>query len=383
MTDSQPTATPERVSPTKLRIERGTCYALFAYDVGFSIDLDEAQRRITSMKQRESIHHKRRTPPYFDYQPAPLRVTQSIEPVQVGRHTTTATVDSVIYDFGAVSVMYSIPLKGSLSDLLALSHELWDHPQLWTVSRRVVEELSRAISPAISKLEISALVEDYSIYEIDEFAPQGNIEQAISDHAPLLAQILRAEETQLSRQEISDTLAWQLSFGPDDRAIIDWNAALLFDRESDDVRAVLEFANVELLEMRYLDDCLDNALDQAYDTMPKQSRWRYIMPGSKATDLARVAQLQMDGALLFEAVNNALKLIGDQYLARVYRITSQRFHLSDWDASILRKLQTLESIYEKISDRQANRRIEVLEWIIIILIAVEIVLMLIPGLFVH
>jgi hypothetical protein len=40
----------------------------------------------------------------------------------------------------------------------------------------------------------------------------------------------------------------------------------------------------------------------------------------------------------------------DQYLARVYRLASQRCHLADWDASIMRKLYTMESIYEKIAD---------------------------------
>jgi uncharacterized Rmd1/YagE family protein len=55
-----------------------------------------------------------------------------------------------------------------------------------------------------------------------------------------------------------------------------------------------------------------------------------------------------------------------------YRLVSRRFHLAEWDASIIRKLQTLESIYEKISDQVSNRRMELLEWVIIILIAVSI-----------
>jgi uncharacterized Rmd1/YagE family protein len=76
-------------------------------------------------------------------------------------------------------------------------------------------------------------------------------------------------------------------------------------------------------------------------------------------------------------VNNTLKLLGDQYLARVYRLVNKRFHLDEWDASIIRKLQTLESIYEKISDQATNRRMEVLEWVIIILIAVSVALELI------
>jgi hypothetical protein len=55
-----------------------------------------------------------------------------------------------------------------------------------------------------------------------------------------------------------------VTFGLDDVAIIDWHAALLFDREADDVRAVLTFANVELLEMRYLDEQWTCSHDTGY-----------------------------------------------------------------------------------------------------------------------
>jgi hypothetical protein len=116
-------------------------------------------------------------------------------------------------------------------------------------------------------------------------------------------------------------------------------------------------------------------LDESYETLSGR-RWqrRLLFDRSHAADLYRLARLQADNAVLFEGVNNALKLLGDQYLARVYRLASTRFHLPEWDASILRKLQTLESIYQKMADQAANRRIELLEWIIIALIAAEIAL---------
>jgi uncharacterized Rmd1/YagE family protein len=91
-----------------------------------------------------------------------------------------------------------------------------------------------------------------------------------------------------------------------------------------------------------------------------------------------LAELQVDNATLFEGVNNTLKLVGDQYLARVYRMVNRRFHLDEWDTSILRKLETLESIYEKISDQASNRRMEILEWVIILLIAFSIALEFLP-----
>jgi hypothetical protein len=158
---------------------------------------------------------------------------------------------------------------------------------------------------------------------------------------------------------------------------VDWNAALLIDREGEDVRAVLGFANVELLEMRYLDQKLDRSLDDVYDTLLRPSLNLPRIFGYYSTASRRIAELQIDNAILFEGVNNTLKLLGDQYLARVYRLVNKRFHLDEWDASIIRKLQTLESIYEKISDQATNRRMEVLEWVIIILIAVSVALELI------
>ncbi|TMB15987.1 MAG: hypothetical protein E6J71_17420 [Deltaproteobacteria bacterium] len=145
-------------------------------------------------------------------------------------------------------------------------------------------------------------------------------------------------------------------------------------------RAVLEFANVELLEMRFLDQRLDDALDESYETLSRRHYGLRQLPGSTRATLQRVGQLQVENAVLFEGVNNALKLLGDQYLARVYRLVSERFHLAEWDASILRKIQTLESIYQKLADQAANRRTEVLEWIVIVLIAAEIAIPFLPRL---
>jgi hypothetical protein len=140
---------------------------------------------------------------------------------------------------------------------------------------------------------------------------------------------------------------------------------------------VLEFANVELLEMRILDEQLDTALDKGYEALTRTPRL-VPLPGVHDQDTTYIAQLQVDGALLFERVTNTLKLLGDQYLARVYRLAAQRFHLEDWDASILRKLDTLESLYDKMSNRATTRRMEVLEWIIIVLIALSIAVSFVP-----
>jgi hypothetical protein len=362
-----------------LSVREGSCFALFAYEVGLAIDLDRAEERITSIKERARIRHKRRAPSYFEYSPAPLRVAQEADSVAIGSFTTRAAVDLLLYDFGAVSVSYTIPLTGPFAGLLALSEDLYENATLLDDSRRRVEQLIADIAAAVTRPAITSFVEPYVIFEIGALDPPLAPDVVYASHARELAQILRAERVVLSDDEVRDAIGHRLCFAADDLAVIDWEAAILFDRDPDDVLDVLEFANVELLEMRYLDRQLDVALEQAYEALPRQTWWRLALPGGSGPDLRRIGTLQVESAVLFEGVNNALKLLGDQYLARVYRLVSERFHLAEWDASILRKLETLESIYQKMSDFAGTRRMEALEWIIIVLITLSIVLPFLWG----
>ncbi|TVQ30115.1 MAG: hypothetical protein EA376_13985 [Phycisphaeraceae bacterium] len=379
MPDPQPPSQAAAQSPAGVVIESGRCIALFAYDIGLAVDLDEAERRLAALIQRERIRHRRRTPRHITHQPAPLRITRPCEPLQLAGHTLSPSMDLVVYDFGAVSVSYSIPLEGDAARLLTLSEALHENEQLLAHSRAAVEELLENLRPAISRPGLSELVEDYTIYFLDRLGAGVSPAAFIDNHAPLIAGVLCSELATLSEQEIRESISCRASYTPDDIVVIDWNAALVIDPDGEDVRAVLEHANVELLEMRWIDEQLDKALDESYIRLSRRIESPSVFRSAGDSDMRRIALLQTDSAILFEGVNNALKLVGDQYLARVYRLAAQRLHLPDWDTSILRKLEVLESLFGKLNDFQTSRRLEILEWIIIILIAVSIVLPFIPG----
>ncbi|HUL04354.1 MAG TPA: hypothetical protein VLV16_14125 [Gemmatimonadales bacterium] len=354
-------------------VAKGMCYPLFAYEVAQSIDLDAAERRMRVVTERQTVKHKRRAPAYFEYRPAPIRVTLDGAVHGVGGYRTLPSVELVLYDFGAVSVSYSIPIDGPLSGLPGLSYELWGNTRLLEDSRGHVERLMATLGDAAVRPRIAAFVEDYAIFHIEAFATPCDAVALATEHAVTVAQILRAEPHALSQQEVADATASRLSFGPNDAAFIDTDATVLFDPEGDDVRAVVEFANTQLLEMRYLDQELDDALDRSYEMLTRR-RWSRVRARRYGPDLLQLAELHMDGALLFERVTNALKLVGEQYLARIYGLVSRRFRLAEWDAGITRKLQAIDSIYGKMADRVAARRMELLEWIIIVLIAFSILI---------
>lgn len=355
-------------------VDKATCYAIYAYDIGSSVDLDRLRRLLSAGLKDSSLRHNRRAPKYFDYRPAPLVISQDVQPPPLVGFAATRGVDVQIYDFGAVSVTYRIPVAGALDSLRELSCLLSEENPLLADSRQRVEDLVKAVRRAVARPHIAELVEDYTVFHIEQAQTAASPETLHETFGAALAQVLRAERQPLSIQEASDALACRLSYGRDDVTLIDWNAAIVLDRDADDVRAVLEFANAELLEMRYLDRQLDDSLDRAYEIIGRRRWWRGLLPGRTGANIRKVSQMQVDGALVFERVTNAPKLLGDQYLARIYRLASQRFHLAEWNTTALRKLESIESIYQQMHDTAATRRLEILEWIIIALFVLEIAL---------
>ena len=358
-----------------LTILEGEAHLLFAFDIGLSINLDEAERLLAGsggVEGRESIGTAQRTPEYFEFRPAPLRIARHLSALTLAGRAIDPKVECVVYDFGAVSLSYRVPIEGPLENLVALADEVYENPTLLADARRQVEAVAAQIAAAVRRPGISPLVEDYVVYHARHVEAPGGLSGCLHASRQTLARVLRAERGPLSEQESAEALHAMMSYSPTDAVIVDWNAALVIQEPAADILTVLEFANVELLEVRFLDDKLDAMLDRSYDDSLLDATPRHGR--AKNTDMRRIASLQMDAALLFESINNALKLLGDQYLARVYRLAAQRFHLEGWDQSIQRKVSTLEGIYRKLADDRATRRMEVLEWIIIALFVVSILL---------
>jgi len=104
-----------------LRIQEGRCYVTFAYDSARAIDLNKAEARVHEATQRSRLRHKRPAPSYFEYQPAPLRLSQDTEAISIGNFRTGPSVELQFYDFGAVAVTYTVDIAGRFAELLTLA----------------------------------------------------------------------------------------------------------------------------------------------------------------------------------------------------------------------------------------------------------------------
>jgi hypothetical protein len=348
-------------------------HPIYVFDVALGIDLDQAERTLRGAA-RQVFRHRGRVTNVFHYRPAPLRLSQEGPAPAIDRWKVEGVVDLVLYDFGAVSVDYLVPIAGDLAEVQAASAALRRSEVLRQDAKARAETLLKSVGPAAQKPRVADFSEDYTIIGLRQVSGVASAQAFCDANRERIAQILRPDPGGLSAEEIVNATELRISFGPSDVTIVDWDAAFVLDPEPEDVVAVLEFANVQLLEMRWLDLQLDDAIERSYQVLSRSRGWRSLLSRGMSGALREVAELQLDSAVMLERVSNALKVFGEEYLARIYRLATRRFQLADLDAAISRKVSTIESIYQKLSDRAASVRMEALEWIVIALIALEIVL---------
>lgn len=353
-------------------VVRGTVHVLQVFDVGASIDLERARVALRGRSEPVVLRHHRRAPAWFQFEEPPIRLEHALEPIRVGGHRCASVFEESLYDFGGVAMRYAFEFEGPLAELVDVVCDLSDSAELARHARAWAESVPARLGASLKRPHVAAASEDYTVVDLRELSRPLTADELLGVHGATLARILRAERGELAPAQIADALQLKVGYAPDDLVLIDWAGALVLDKDSEAALRVLELANLQLMEMRWLDGELDRTLDRAYELLSRPRFPARLLPRSTRESLARVGRLQVDGALLFERVHNALKLFGDPYLARVHRLAHQRFSLAEWNAGVLRKLDTLESIYTKLHDDASNLRMELLEWVIVALIALEI-----------
>jgi hypothetical protein len=365
----------------------GTCHLILAFDIGYSIDLTAAEPRLISPQGRVKLRDRRRAPSAVTLTTQPLRTRHEASPVKLGRWATEPEVDLVLYEFGAVSVTFRVTIDDPLERLVQLSWVRYDNEELEEEARRHVRQSLERLGDTVHHPHVSETAEDYAVFALNVESLTSSSEapdvheqlaELWTNHAQTVARILRGETKPLSEQEVADALAQRTSYGPDDAALVDWSAAILVGDDMSDEHAVLEFALVELVELRHLDAQLDSALDNAHNVIAHRPSIYESFFGATDRQLNRLARLQVDYAILLQEATNPQKLLGDQYLADLYQNAFARYHLQAWSQTIDGKVKVLDGIYRKLADHANTQRMETLEWIIIILIAVSILVYFLP-----
>ena len=294
-----------------------TIHLAFAFDIGYEIDLDRARAMLPS--EAGLLVRRRRTPESIQYRPAPLRLALDASGMALpgGQPTTRPPrAELTVFDFAAISMMVSFPVRATPAELLELAGQLADPTSLNAAARLVASPWIERLRPVVNGFEVSDLSEEYVIFQLGDVRPEW-----IAEHTDWIAGLIRLESGPLSPAEVREATRLGLSYTPGDLVMLDWAAGFVADRDCADTLQVIEFANVQLLEFRHIDDRLDDRLEAAYRLIHAEKGGRRQWPTAWRTHSATVRsvrELEIEATSLFERADNNLKLIGDQYLSRVF-----------------------------------------------------------------
>jgi hypothetical protein len=347
----------------------------YALDVGYEIDLEQA-RPVLAL-EAGTLARRRRTPESIRYRPAPLRTSLDASGLALPGGFATSRpphAELSLFDFGAVSVMIRFPIRTTRAELLRLAGELADPSTLSASARLAVAPWLERIRPVVREFEIGDFSEEYVVFQLVDVDADW-----VAEDPAWIAGLVRLETEPLSSEEVAEATKLGMRYTPRDLVVLDWAAGVIVDPDCADTLQVIEFANVQLLEFRQIDDRLDDRLDAAYRLIRPDERRRNFkgLWRTHSTAVRQVRELEIEATSLFERADSNLKLIGDQYLARVFDLAQTRFHLREWEQSIRRKLETVGDVYDLLVQQSGGSRMEVLEITVVLLITLEIILALV------
>lgn len=368
----------ERIDEAQVTVETGAAIAYRLFDVGYAIDLDRALDLLATSGP-ERVRPVRGEGQALQILNPPITVLLGAESLLVGDRSYEVEVSARIFDFGAVSLRVKVraPARCTWHEFTAFGRSLVQHPGITTMTSHHLRLLTERIRPAVERPVVADVHEDYTVFRVAQMCDGRG--QPLDAEALLqldVVPLLLNESRPLSADARKELLPHRFSYYGDDLAILTWDNALVVEpgAHDTDLQYILEFANAQLLELRYYDALLDAELPRLYDDIEAARARRSVFPGRRFAALMQRLQAQVaDSTELVERVENALKVTDDVYLARVYSAALELFRGRTWRAGIDRKLAILRDTYAMLNDEAQTARSETLEIAIVLLIVVELV----------
>ncbi|MFX0004397.1 MAG: hypothetical protein ACFE9C_05935 [Candidatus Hodarchaeota archaeon] len=353
-------------------------------DVGRSIDLKKVMNIIPAIEDKKIIKTKD-TPSYVDF-PVPLllEVTPKIESELKSIEDITLYIK--LYSDGVISLIARLFFKDfsfrELHNLRRIKFKTSDgefqindflkyhHDKVFKQIRDYIDEEGFLIGETEH--------EKYTIYCLTDGV--NNPKEFIEKERRYISALLMGEnpELNLSEDQIEKTLKQPFSFLKNDIVILDFERGLIIDPNNDyeDILLVLEIANYQLLELRTLDKLLDRRLAIAEEDIRKiYFKTRSLFRRFKSK-LGRLIRLRYDLIFLLENIENVSKLIGDYYLAEVYKHLAELFELKQWSNSIRNRLEPLENIYNVSQTNNNEKFLLYVEILLSFIFIMEFILLL-------
>ena len=354
------------------RILRSQFNFFRVFDIGSEINLDLASKILEGEVAPTPFTLKRSTLSVI-IQGVPLRMSLGTWEHTLHGHTFLIEGVGKLWTYGALSLNLKIhcEIPFTINEYFELAKKIEADDDLHQLCLQKATSILETIKASVSKPGIWPQYEDYLILRPQELDLQGETLQQLIDSDSFASMVLLERAEKISEQMREMLFKSFYQYGENDFVLIHWNAAVIYDTlDAQDIADVIEFALCQLLEMRYYDQRLDVELNDLYDSLEAKAGMFRPSKYTQFSHKAAVTYLEIND--ITEKVENSLKVIGDFYYAQIFRVAVEKFRLRDWENSIDKKLTNLAEISKLFQGEIHEQRNFWLEFVILILIAVEV-----------
>ncbi len=356
-----------------VQIQKGSILVYRVFDVAEEINLSRVEELVkTESSQRLKFTRGARQAVIMRNAPVALNLG-GLGDVGAAYAAGKTEAFAKIWDYGVITIQFQIPIAPGTQweDLIQLSAKLEQDTLIDEAARYRAQELVNLIRPALRDAHSWHEFEDYAVFFLEDVSGIQKSAELI-DKVDIPRLLLAETTVELSERAKKSILDGTYQYSDKDLTVIDWNSALVVEPSGlKEVPEVIEFALTHLMEMRYYDALLDQRLTLIYDSI-EESRARFF--SNRFTSLSREASARyIEFSEFIERVDNSFKVVGDYYLARIFRAAGEKMRIPEWEENITRKINLFSRLSELLQGEVNVNRSLWLEVTIVFLILFEIV----------
>lgn len=362
--------------PTFPPIRDGALLVYRQFDVAEDISLELAESLLKGTAEPLRFARERRG--FLDLPARPLTVPLGRRTLSLEQGPAVEVEAFVrVFSHGVLSVRYEFPLPPGCDAARVSStlHGLSDSGLLERAARLEATGVAERLGTALDGPHESPVFETYAVVFVRAFETSGGAPEI---GGPDLARVLLGEppDTPISAQTEEHVTRHRFTYADTDLCVLDWDAALVLEPSGDrSVPDVLEVATAQLLEFRYYDALFEAELLEVTEKLGRLSdgvRWPGFVRSRRLA--LRLQRLVVETIEFVERVENAVRVVGDLYLARIYRAAVERFRIPAWQADVLRRETAALQVAGLLRDEASKSLGHLLEGSVVALIVLEIVL---------
>jgi hypothetical protein len=353
---------------------KGTLRFLFLYEVAEAIRLDALRSALKTPIVEPAATVGPPIPQYLRFERPP--VVERIDAVRLSGGERL-DVRAKYYDYGVLSIELELPFECDWNSLVSQATAWIGSTELENRATELLRAALRTSARALTRPYEHWLREDYFIVQISEIAvpsgPPVPAKELLASHAQEIAQLVRAESVTLSDAECQEVLQSSISYSQTDLLVVGWSGALVYGsgEVSSTTAQLLEYANTQLLELRYYDSFLTRLLEDVYHSLEHKTgvtaSWRL------SRQAERVNTIRLDVMELTEKVDNAIKFLSDMFYARLYGLAAAKVGVPDYRRLVDQKLRTAGELYRFMVEQFNQTRSFILELTVVLILVLELV----------